>query len=131
MNKDLQKVDFNSEWWVKHDMNTVLGRLLHWAYVASPMNGLTKDATLIQMQADIKAAQDLAVNGVAHLPKDQANDIVSKKRVLLSCVHPDTGEFIKFWGRTSAFVPMNLPIIAAMSLTPPTPFNTIFWQWVN
>ena len=33
--------------------------------------------------------------------------------------------------RTSAFVPINLPIIAGMLLTAPTPFNTFLWQWVN
>jgi hypothetical protein len=131
MSKDLEKVDFNTQWWVKHNMETFTGRLMHWFYIASPLNGLTSDATLIRMQADVKAAQDLAVNGVAYLPKAQAADILAKKRVLLSCVHPDTGEFIKFFGRTSSFVPMNLPIIGAMSLTPPTVFNTIFWQWIN
>ena len=112
-------------------MNSFSGRLAHWFHVSNPLNGFTSDSDLKKMQADIKAAQDLAVNGVATLPQSQAQDILAKKRVLLSCVHPDTGEFIKFFGRTSSFVFMNLPIIGAMALTPPTPFNTIFWQWIN
>jgi hypothetical protein len=33
--------------------------------------------------------------------------------------------------RTSAFVPTNIPIIAGMLLSAPTPFNTFLWQWVN
>lgn len=30
-----------------------------------------------------------------------------------------------------AFVPTNLPIIFGMLMTPPTPLNTAFWQWIN
>ena len=33
--------------------------------------------------------------------------------------------------RTSAFVPVNIPIIGGMLLSAPTMFNTILWQWVN
>ena len=68
-NKETVQVDFKSEWWVKHNMNTFSGRLMHWFYVANPRNGLTSDSTLKQMQADVQAAQNLAVNGVAQLPK--------------------------------------------------------------
>jgi hypothetical protein len=31
----------------------------------------------------------------------------------------------------SAFIPANVPIAAGMLLTAPTPFNVLFWQWVN
>lgn len=51
--------------------------------------------------------------------------------ITLSGVHPDTGEAIPWFARTSAFVPTNVPIIVAMSFAAPTPFNTIFWQWFN
>jgi len=54
-----------------------------------------------------------------------------KKVHTLSAVHPDTGELMPWFARTSAFVTVNIPIIAAMMLSPPTMFNTIFWQWVN
>ena len=33
--------------------------------------------------------------------------------------------------RMCAFVPTNLPIIFGMLMTPPTPTNIIFWQWIN
>jgi hypothetical protein len=33
--------------------------------------------------------------------------------------------------RSSAFIPTNLPIIAAMMISPPTMGVTVFWQWVN
>jgi len=51
--------------------------------------------------------------------------------VTLSGIHPDTGDVIPWFARTSAFVPTNVPIIVAMSFSAPTPFNTIFWQWCN
>jgi hypothetical protein len=121
------KIDFDTPWWVKHDLSTRYGRLLHWFNVANPMNGITSDPVLRQMQADVKSAKDTAINGIAHFTKKEAADLLHKKRVLLSCVHPDTGEFIPFWGRTSAFVPINLPIITAMSLAPATTITTIFW----
>ena len=63
--------------------------------------------------------------------KDRANELLQKKRVMLTCVHPDTNEVIKFVCRVSAFVPMNVPIIGAMMLSPPTVMSTIFWQWTN
>lgn len=49
-------------------MNSFSGRLAHWFHVSNPLNGFTSDSDLKKMQADIKAAQDLAVNGVATLP---------------------------------------------------------------
>ena len=33
--------------------------------------------------------------------------------------------------RISSFIPTNYMIIAPMLLSPPTIFNTVFWQWVN
>ena len=51
--------------------------------------------------------------------------------VVLTAIHPDYGGFIKWPVRLSSFVPMNMPIAFGMIITDPTPFNTIFWQWVN
>jgi hypothetical protein len=33
--------------------------------------------------------------------------------------------------RMCAFVPVNVPILFGMLISPPTTFNTIFWQWFN
>lgn len=61
----------------------------------------------------------------------QYDELLQKKRVCLTCVHPDTNEVIGFPCRVSAFVPMNIPIICAMMLAPPSVKSTIFWQFVN
>ena len=43
---------------------------------------------------------------------------------------PDNEEPIMWVARMSAFVPTNIPIVAGMLMSAPTPFNTVFWQWV-
>ena len=51
--------------------------------------------------------------------------------MISTAIQSDTGDFIPWPGRMSSFVPMNMPIAFGMIMTPPTPFNTILWQWVN
>ena len=48
-----------------------------------------------------------------------------------TAVHPDTGEFLNWMFRFSSFLPMNIPISFGFIFAAPTPFNTIFWQWIN
>jgi len=48
-----------------------------------------------------------------------------------SSIHPDTNQPVPWVMRMCAFVPTNLPIIFGMLMTPPTPMNTAFWQWIN
>jgi len=43
----------------------------------------------------------------------------------------DTEERIPRFMRMCAFVPLNVPILFGMLLSPPTTFNTVFWQWFN
>ena len=57
---------------------------------------------------------------------------VRRAQNIVSCaVHPDTNENIAWPYRFSSFLPMNTPIAFGMLFTAPTPFNTIFWQWIN
>jgi hypothetical protein len=79
------------------------------------------------MQADLKNAESRAIDGIGTFTHKEKADLLYKKRVILSCIHPDSGEVIPWFARSSAFMPTNLPIIGAMMLSPPTPFNTIFW----
>ena len=46
-------------------------------------------------------------------------------------MNPDTEKPILWPSRVSAFIPVNIPITAALLMTSPTPFNIVFWQWVN
>ena len=56
-NKETKQVDFKSEWGVKYNMNTFSVRLMHWFYVSNPLNGLTLDSILKQMQANVQTAK--------------------------------------------------------------------------
>lgn len=51
--------------------------------------------------------------------------------IVSTAVHPDTGDFIPWALRFSSFIPMNIPIAFGFLFTAPTPFNTIFFQWLN
>jgi hypothetical protein len=51
--------------------------------------------------------------------------------VVSTAIHPDTGKFIPWVMRYSSFLPCNIPIAFGFIIATPTPFNTIFWQWIN
>lgn len=62
---------------------------------------------------------------------EKIKELRTAQTVVGTAIHPDTGEFIPWAMRLSSFVPCNLPIAFGMIITAPTPFNTIFWQWMN
>lgn len=95
------------------------------------MNCFVSDATILSNKKDLEEAKLQAPNGVGTFTQAEYQALYKKKIVSLSCIHPDSGEVVPFFARTSAFVVMNIPIIGAMMLSAPTPFNTIFWQWFN
>ena len=51
--------------------------------------------------------------------------------VVSTAVHPDTNEFVPWAFRLSSFVAVNLPLSYGLCVVAPTPFNTVFWQWVT
>ena len=53
------------------------------------------------------------------------------KLVMASSENPDTKDIIPWHMRSSAFIPTNMPIFVGMVLSPPTMFQTFFWQWIN
>ena len=65
------------------------------------------------------------------MTKEQIKEIRTAETVVSTAIHPDTGKFIPWVMRLSSFLPVNLPISFGMIITAPTPFNTIFWQWMN
>ena len=65
-----------------------------------------------------------------HTPQE-ITDIRDAQNLIAVSLNSDTGEFIPWFMRMSAFIPVQLPISFGMLMTTPTPFNTILWQWVN
>jgi len=121
----------DKNWYINHDLGTPTGRFMHWAFVADPRKSFYSASGLAKIKADLENAELRAADGVGTFSNKEKASLLYKKRVTLSCIHPDSGEIIPWFARTSAFIPANLPIIAAMMLSAPTPFNTVFWQWVN
>lgn len=63
--------------------------------------------------------------------KEQIREIRTAQTVISTAIHPDTKELLPWTLRFSSFLPMNIPICFGFIIAAPTPFNTIFWQWVN
>lgn len=53
------------------------------------------------------------------------------KEAVNLAIHPDTGELIPWAMRLPSYIILNIPISFGMIIAAPTPFNTIFWQWIN
>ena len=61
----------------------------------------------------------------------EIDEIRVAETVTSTAIHPDTGEILPWVFRFSSFLPVNIPISFGFIFTRPTPFNTIFWQWIN
>lgn len=62
---------------------------------------------------------------------DEIKELRKYQTVIRTALHPDTGEYIPWVMRVSSFLPTNIPIAFGFIIARPTPFNTIFWQWIN
>ena len=53
------------------------------------------------------------------------NKLIQAEDVCMSAVHPDTQKPLPWIMRVSSFMPMNIPLVMAFLLAPPTMMNTI------
>ena len=65
------------------------------------------------------------------MTKEEIRELRIAQTVTSTAIHPDTGHMLPWVFRFSSFLPVNIPISFGFIFTAPTPFNTIFWQWVN
>lgn len=63
--------------------------------------------------------------------KEQIKNLRIAQTVVSTAIHPDTQQMLPWTQRFSSFMPINIPICFGFIVAAPTPFNTIFWQWVN
>ena len=120
------------------DQKKYQGRFMSFLKTCNPLDAFYSNQRIVEMQKLIKEQKEkeekmLKETGDKHvlLTRAQIKEIRTAETVVKTAIHPDTGEFIPWAMRLSSFVPMNLPISFGMIITAPTPFNTIFWQWVN
>jgi tricarboxylate carrier len=65
------------------------------------------------------------------LTQTEIAELRKLQTIVNASIHPDTNKPVPWVMRMCAFVPTNLPIIFGMLMSPPTPFNTMFYQWLN
>ena len=116
------KVKFNVTDWQGRDMTTFSGRLMHFFSVAAPYRSFCSSATIRKYNSDVKEIVAKANDkGFVEVTQTKADEFKRNKTVLASSMSPDTEEPIMWPGRVSAFVPTNIPIVAAMLMAVPTP----------
>lgn len=110
----------------KYDQSTFYGR---WRRVMDMINPMSLFATEKQVQ---EAHQLLEKYREGKLPSNISDQALwNAKWIVDSTVHPDTGKLVPAFFRLSAFVPVNIPIMIGMLLSPKTAFSIPFWQAVN
>lgn len=65
------------------------------------------------------------------MTKNEYAELNRASYIVNSSTVRDTGDEIPRMMRMCAFLPVNIPILFGMLLSPPTAANTIFWQWFN
>jgi sideroflexin-5 len=120
------------------DTNTYLGRFEEFRAVANPLHAFYTNSRIRQMQKLIenqKQAEQAQFEktGDRRIPltREQIRDLRIAETVISTAIHPDTKQMLPWTQRFSSFLPMNIPICFGFIIAAPTPFNTIFWQWVN
>lgn len=79
-----------------------------------------------------RAEADASAQGkYVMLSEEEITKLRKLQTIVDASIHPDTKKPVPWVMRMCAFVPTNLPIIFGMLMTPPTPINTMFWQWLN
>ena len=118
--------------WSGYNLSTFSGRFQHYLEVCNPLQSFKSTSTLKKYQSELAEIEVKAdKDGNCQLSQDEYQRFRSHKLVLASSENPDNKVIIPWHMRSSAFIPTNLPIFVGMVLSPPTMFQTIFWQWTN
>ena len=118
--------------------NSYFGRFEEFRSVADPFKAFFTNGRIREMQAMLERVKDeeqkhFKETGKKHMQRSAAEirQIRTAQTVVSTAIHPDTEKMIPWALRFSSFLPMNIPISYGFICAAPTPFNTIFWQWIN
>lgn len=110
----------------KYDDTTFYGRWRRVLDLINPMSLLTTEKQVLE------AHQLLEKYREGRLPPNISDQALWNAKWLVdSTIHPDTGNIVPAFFRLSAFIPVNIPIMIGMLLSPKTAFSIPFWQAVN
>ena len=120
------------------DKNSYFGRFRSFQKTCNPFLAfytnpqINQMRQLIQEQKEREEEQFKATGSwLIKLTQEEIKKLREAETVVSTAIHPDTGEFIPWVCRLSSFLPCNVPIAFGFIIAKPTPFNTIFWQWIN
>lgn len=105
-----------------YDQSTYVGRFQQMLSIINPLTLFTSDNELRKAMDLLEAPDKTSIAD---------EDLWAAKNLRDAIIHPDTKEKIFPAFRMSAFVPMNVPLVAGMISSSPTLFSTVFWQWAN
>lgn len=132
-----EKVAFSIEE-PEFDENTYMGRFEAFRKTANPFHAFYTNSRILKMKQliddqKVKERETFEKTGKRQvmLTRNEIKEIRVAETVVSTAIHPDTGKMIPWWLRFSSFLPMNIPISFGFIFAAPTPFNTIFWQWLN
>ena len=114
-----------------HDQGSYVGRVLHFYDVINPLRLFTTNSDLETHKALLSDFEHGKIEPHILKSEEMNKKLWNSRSVLSAVLHPDTKERVFPSFMPCAFIPANVPICAGMLLTPPTPFNTALWQWVN
>ncbi|CDW84214.1 sideroflexin [Stylonychia lemnae] len=116
-----------------NDLNTFTGRFIHLQRQTDPRNFFISNQQLEESKKLVEnyRQMEIAKQNPLMLNKAEFNRLVRAQSIVDSSISKDNGEQIPRFMRMCAFVPVNVPILFGMILSPPSTANTIFWQWFN
>ena len=122
----------------EYDMSTFTGRFLSSLRLSNPTNAFQSNEKiryfqqLIQHQKD-REAYYFQITGSKKMMMERAKveELRLAQSVISTSVNPESGKIIFWTMRMSSFLPLNIPINFGLIVTPPSPFNTILWNWIN
>jgi hypothetical protein len=114
---------------IQFDMSTYWGRLMHFT-VTTDMRMLFTTRAQLDDAANVIRAYERVPPNQPHTADERAA-YFHARNVRSACLHPETGQLIAWPLRFCSFVPVNVVLVAAMTLLPPTTPYLAFGQWLN
>ena len=115
------------------DCSTMMARFKHFLKVTDPKYFMMGDAEIEAGVATVLKYKEMASktpDGLIEVTHAEKASILNGIDLMNSSTN-DIGKMVPRPFRMCGFVPVNIPILCGMLLSPPTIFNTVFWQWAN
>ena len=113
--------------------DTFMRRATHMLTVTNPKLFFVPDEEIVagvKVVKHFKALAKASEGGNIQITQEEKEKILRGIELMNACTN-DQGELVLKPLRMCGFVPINVPILCGMFLSPPTMFYTGLWQWIN